>query len=311
MVARSDPATPIPAERPTELDLPAPEAAHVRWLRALLGNAKALVGTVILLAVALGALGAPLLSPIDPNAQVLTDRLLEPGSVGMGGVWHLLGTDHLGRDLFSRILYGARVSLVVGLAAVALAGSIGVTLGLIAGYNGGRWDDAIMRLADMQLALPFILIATAIAAILGPGLQNTVLVLGVVGWVAYARVVRASTLSVREREYVLAARALGIGGARTVRRYVLPNVASPVLVIATFAVAQMILSEAALSFLGLGTPPAIPSWGGMLSEARNYMTIAPWTATFPGLAITATVIGINLLGDWLRDYLDPKNRELL
>jgi peptide/nickel transport system permease protein len=241
---------------------------------------------------------------------VLADRLIEPLSVGSGGVYHLLGTDQLGRDLWSRILYGARVSLLVGLAAVALAGTIGVALGLVAGYHGGHLDDVVMRLADMQLALPFILIATFVAAILGPGLQNTVLVLGANSWVAYARVVRVGALSIREREYVQAAKALGAGSGRILRWHVLPNVVSPVLVIATFAVAQMILGEAALTFLGLGTPPSIPSWGGMLSEARNYMTIAWWTAAFPGLAITLAVIGINLFGDWLRDYLDPRQREM-
>jgi peptide/nickel transport system permease protein len=283
---------------------------YQRWVRALAGNAKAVVGAGILFLVVVAAVGAPLLAPADPNTQVLTDRLLEPLSVGSSGVYHLLGTDQLGRDLWSRIVYGARVSLLVGLAAVALAGTIGVALGLLAGYHGGHADDVIMRLADMQLALPFILIATFVAAILGPGLQNTVLVLGANSWVAYARVVRVGALSIREREFVQAAKALGAGSGRILCWHVLPNVVSPVLVIATFAVAQMILGEAALTFLGLGTPPSIPSWGGMLTEARNYMTIAWWTAAFPGLAITVTVIGINLFGDWLRDYLDPRQREM-
>src|SRR3954447_20641941 len=290
--------------------LPRETPGYQRWARALAGNAKAVVGACILLLVVVGAVGAPLLAPADPNTQVLADRLIEPLSVGSGGVYHLLGTDQLGRDLWSRILYGARVSLLVGLAAVALAGTIGVALGLLAGYHGGYLDDVVMRLADMQLALPFILIATFVAAILGPGLQNTVLVLGANSWVAYARVVRVGALSIREREYVQAAKALGAGSGRILRWHVLPNVVSPVLVIATFAVAQMILGEAALTFLGLGTPPSIPSWGGMLSEARNYMTIAWWTAAFPGLAITLAVIGINLFGDWLRDYLDPRQREM-
>jgi peptide/nickel transport system permease protein len=290
--------------------LPRETPGYQRWARALAGNAKAVVGACILLLVVVAAIGAPLLAPADPNTQVLADRLIEPLSVGSGGVYHLLGTDQLGRDLWSRILYGARVSLLVGLAAVALAGTIGVALGLVAGYHGGHLDDVVMRLADMQLALPFILIATFVAAILGPGLQNTVLVLGANSWVAYARVVRVGALSIREREYVQAAKALGAGSGRILRWHVLPNVVSPVLVIATFAVAQMILGEAALTFLGLGTPPSIPSWGGMLSEARNYMTIAWWTAAFPGLAITLAVIGINLFGDWLRDYLDPRQREM-
>jgi peptide/nickel transport system permease protein len=291
--------------------LPREAPGYLRWVRAMAGNAKAVVGACILLLVVVGAVGAPLLAPTDPNTQVLADRLLEPLSVGSDGVYHLLGTDQLGRDLWSRILYGARVSLLVGLTAVALAGTIGVSLGLLAGYHGGYVDDVVMRLADMQLALPFILIATFVAAILGPGLQNTVLVLGTISWVAYARVVRVGTLSLREREFVQAAKALGAGSGRILRWHVLPNVVSPVLVIASFAVAQMILGEAALTFLGLGTPPSIPSWGGMLSEARNYMTIAWWTAAFPGLAITVAVIGINLFGDWLRDYLDPRLKNLV
>ena len=297
---------------PTDLPvLPAVDAGRLRWLRAAAVNLKAAVGGVILLLVVVAAIGAPVLTTIDPNAQVLANRLLPPMTVGKAGAVHVLGTDQLGRDLLSRILYGARVSLVIGIAAVLIGGTIGTVLGLAAGMRGGRIEDVVMRLADVQLSLPFILIATALAAVLGPGLQNTVLVLGVNSWVAYARVTRAGALSVREREYVLAARALGIGELRVVRRYVLPNVASPAIVIATFAVAQMILGEATLTFLGLGTPVSIPSWGGMLSESRNYMTVAWWTVTFPGLAITATVIGINLFGDWLRDYLDPKNRELV
>ncbi len=296
--------------RRAALDLP-PARTRWRWPRALLANPKAMVGLGILLAVVFCAVAAPWLAPADPNAQVLDDRLLEPLAVGRNGVLHLLGTDHLGRDVLSRVLYGSRVSLLVGLAAVLLAGTVGISLGLVAGYRGGRVDDAVMRLADMQLALPFILAATFIAAVLGPGLQNTILVLGINSWVAYARVVRVGTLSVREKEYVLAARALGQRDLPIAWRHVLPNVSSPIIVIATFAVAQTMLAEAALTFLGLGTPVAIPSWGGMLSEARNYMTIAWWDAAFPGLAITITVIGINLLGDWLRDYLDPKNRDLV
>ncbi len=300
-----------PSVRRDTLDAPPRVRDGLRWPRALASNPKAVVGVLILLAVVVCAVAAPWLAPADPNTQVLDDRLLEPLAVGRNGVSHLLGTDHLGRDVLSRVLFGSRVSLLVGLAAVTLAGTVGISLGLAAGYNGGRVDDAVMRLADMQLALPFILVASFVAAVLGPGLQNTILVLGIIGWVAYARVVRVGTLAVREKEYVLAARALGQRGLQIAWRHVLPNVSSPIIVIATFAVAQTMLAEAALTFLGLGTPVAIPSWGGMLSEARNYMTIAWWTAAFPGLAITITVIGINLLGDWLRDYLDPKNRDLV
>lgn len=296
--------------RHAEPELPRLERGFARWLHAVTGSAKSMIALCILVTVMLGALGAPLISRIDPNAQVLDNRLLEPMATGRDGVFHWLGTDQLGRDVFTRVLYGTRISLLIGLASMVMAGTIGVSLGLASGYFGGRVDDVVMRLADVQLALPFILIATFVASILGPGLQNTILVLGVNSWVAYARVVRAGVLSVREREYVLAARALGISNFAILRRYVLPNVASPTLVIGTFAVAQMILAEAALTFLGLGTPPSIPSWGGMLADGRNYITLAWWNAAFPGVAITITVIAINLFGDWLRDYLDPKNREL-
>ena len=277
-----------------------------QFLRAMASSRKASFGLLIIILIVASAVFSPQIAPYPPNAQELSSRLTAPLSTAKAGTYHLLGTDQLGRDILSRLIYGARVSLLVGLAAAAIAGSIGVLLGLVSGYFGGRFDGLIMRLADLQLALPFILLAIAVLAIVGGGLLNIILVLSLTQWVTYARVVRSEVLSVRETEFVLAARALGFGAGRIIRRYVLPNVFSPVIVIATFAVAQTIIAEAALSFLGLSVPPSTPSWGSMLADGRNYMTVAWWLATIPGLAITFTVIGINLFGDWLRDYLDPR-----
>lgn len=220
----------------------------------------------------------------------------------------MLGTDQLGRDVASRILFGARVSMLVGILAVGISGTLGVTLGLVSGYLGGWAEVVIMRIADVQLAMPWILLAILIVAVVGAGLQNVILVLGVVGWVTYARIVRGSVMVLREKEFVEAARALGAGSGRIIIRHILPNVFSPIVVIATFNVASAIIGEAALSFLGLGVEPGIPTWGGMLADGRAYLASAWWLATFPGLAIMVSVLGINLLGDWARDVLDPRLR---
>jgi peptide/nickel transport system permease protein len=209
----------------------------------------------------------------------------------------------------SRVIFGARISLIVGLVAVAIAGTIGVTLGLIAGFQGGRADDAIMRVADIQLAFPSILAALTVMAVLGPGIGNLAVVLGVTGWVGYARIVRGQVLSLREKEFVEAAKACGAGSARIVLRHLLPNVVTPTIVVASFAVASTILAEATLSFLGLGVPPAVPTWGGMVAAGRDTIQTGQWWITvFPGLAIMLTVLGINVVGDWLRDYFDPRLR---
>jgi peptide/nickel transport system permease protein len=279
-----------------------------RFLRALLTSPKALIAAAIILLIVACALFSPLLAPYDPNLQSLTGRLQPPLSVAANGQSHLLGTDHLGRDILSRIIYGARISLIVGIGASLAAGTLGVLLGLLSGYFGGLIDDLIMRLCDIQLALPYILLAIALLAIVGSGLFNIILVLSLTQWVTYARVVRGGVLSEKEKEYVLAARALGFGSGRIMFRYILPNVFAPVIVIATFSVAQTIIAEAALSFLGLGMPASIPSWGKMLADGRTYLVIAWWLTALPGLVITVTVIGVNLFGDWLRDYLDPKLR---
>jgi len=266
----------------------------------------ALLGLVVITASVLLAAVAPALAPADPVKNDLLARLTPPMWMDGGSAHHPLGTDTLGRDVVSRLLYGARVSLVVGFSAVILAGALGVVLGLVAGYYGGRIDDALMRLGDVQLAFPALVLAIAVLAVVGSGLGNVVLVLGVTGWVTYARIARGETLSLRHREFVEGARALGAHDAAILWRHVLPNVLSSITVVATFSVARAIIAEASLSFLGLGIPPPAPSWGAMLDEGRNYLTTGWWLALFPGLAILAVVLGINVVGDWLRDTLDPR-----
>jgi peptide/nickel transport system permease protein len=276
-------------------------------LRTVLASRKASFGLAIVALIVIAALLSPVLAPYDPELQNLAARLLPPMS-SSGDAYHVFGTDQLGRDILSRLIYGARVSLLIGISASMLAGTFGITLGLIAGYFGGRIDDAIMRLSDVQLALPYILVALAILAIVGNSLFNIIIVLSGTQWVTYARVVRSSVLSVKEQEYVQAARTLGLTNTRIILRYILPNVFAPAIVIATFSVAQTIVAEAGLSFLGLGVPPSVPSWGGMLADGRTYLVVAWWLVTIPGLAISLTVIGVNLFGDWLRDHFDPKLR---
>lgn len=266
------------------------------------------LGLVILLLLALCAVFAAQLSPYDPNFVQVVNRLKPPFWLNGGSLAHPLGTDSVGRDILSRLIYGARISMLVGVTSVLLSGAIGTALGLIAGYWRGWPDAIIMRLADIQLAFPFILLAIAVLAVLGPGINNLVLVLGVYGWVTYARVVRAQTLSWREKEFVEAARCMGSSSARIMFRHILPNVVGSLIVIASFAMATNVLAEASLSFLGLGAPPNVPSWGAMLAGARDYLQDAWWLATFPGLALMLTILSINVVGDWLRDYLDPRLR---
>ncbi|MDQ3460411.1 MAG: ABC transporter permease [Deinococcota bacterium] len=274
-------------------------------MRRLLRNPAAFTGLLILVLFLLTALLSPWLSPHDPTLQNLDARLSPPGAEG-----HLLGTDRLGRDMFSRILWGARLSLLVAVTAVSISLVLGVTLGMISGYVGGWLDDLLMRLADIQLSLPFILLVIAIIAALGTSLSNTILTLGVTGWVIFARVVRGEVLVLKERDFVQAARALGGSNRRILVRHLFPNLTGALIVVATLQLASMIIIEAALSFLGLsGVPPEVPSWGQMLADGREVLFFGGWwVATFPGVAISLVVLGINLFGDALAEVLDPRSR---
>jgi peptide/nickel transport system permease protein len=267
---------------------------------------RAVFGITVLLVIGGAALAAPQIAPWDPGRQMLMKRLRPPAWQARGLREHPLGTDHLGRDILSRILYGGRISLGVGLSAVTLSCLIGVTLGLLAGFHGGRTDAFIMRVVDVFLAIPYILLAMGVVFALGPSLLNVILVMAVTRWVQFARIVRADVLSIREREFVSGARARGNRSMRLLLRHVLPNALTPIIVVATLELAFMIIYESALSFLGLGVQPPTPTWGWMLADGRNYVATAWWLATFPGLAIMLTVLAVNLLGDWLRDTLDPR-----
>lgn len=260
---------------------------------------------LVVAAVLAGAIAPQLVAPANPNAVQLLARFAPPFSRTGARTVAVLGTDELGRDILSRLIYGARTSMLIGGAAVLFAGVLGTTVGLVAGVRGGVADGIVMRIADMQFAFPFILLAITIVGIFGQSIQNVVLVVGLSNWVAYARVVRAETLAVREKAYVEAAKALGMTLTRVVWRHILPNVSASLIVIATFGMAGSILAEAGLSFLGLGVPLNIPSWGGMLAEGRQYLDTEYWLSLFPGVALFVTVLAINLLGDGLRDALDP------
>ncbi|OUQ87790.1 peptide ABC transporter permease [Brevibacillus brevis] len=272
-------------------------------------NPWAMTGMFLLMLAVVSALFAPVIAPSTADKADLRARLVAPSWMDdTGKSEHLLGTDQVGRDLLSRIIYGARISLLVGVVSVLISLVIGVILGLIAGFYG-RWvDDLLMRLADVQLAFPFILFAIIVMTVFGAGLWKLILVLGISNWVGFARLVRGQVMSVKEMEYVQAAKAIGATNLRIIRKHVLPNVSSSIIVLATLNVATNILLEASLTFIGLGVDPSIPTWGGMLADGRNYLETAWWVATFPGIAIMITVFGINLLGDWLRDELDPNLR---
>jgi peptide/nickel transport system permease protein len=273
----------------------------LRYLKILLG------GFILTILVVCG-IAAPLLAPFDPQEQRLEARLQPPSWMGGNASSNWLGTDNLGRDILSRIVYGSRISLLVGAATVLLAGIIGCSLGAVAGYFGKGADEAVSKLTEIFLAFPFLLLAIALMAFLGQGVINIILALMMSRWVQYCRVVRGEVLSLKQRDFVTAAKALGGQDFYVLIRHVVPNTLASVTVVATFAMAIVIISEASLSFLGLGVPASIPTWGSMLSEGRSYMNRAPWLTIFPGLAIFITVFGINLLGDGLRDILDPKLR---
>lgn len=277
-------------------------AGWARSLRHATGGSWLVgLGIATLVAFVLAGVFAPWIAPVNPNAQDLTARLLPPLTAD-----HPLGTDLLGRDVLSRLIHGARISLLIGFAAVALSGTIGVIIGLVSGYVGGAVDTFTMRVVDAWLAFPFLLLAIALMAVLGQGLRNLVLALVITGWVVYARLVRGETLSLREREYVLAARGLGDSHVSIMFRHLLPNVLAPVLVVATLELGVVIVTEASLSFLGLGVQASLPTWGGMLADGRAYLERAWWLATLPGLAIFAVVLAVNIVGDALRDAFDPR-----
>lgn len=275
------------------------------FLRQLVTNPVTLAALIILTLVIFSAIFASVITPHDPSLQTLRLRLKPPiwqeGSVE----GHILGTDALGRDMLSRLIFGGRISLVVGIASVLVQGTIGVSVGLIAGYYGGRVDTVIMRIGDIQQAVPFLILAIAVTAVLDSSLTNVIFVLGITGWVTYGRIVRGQVLSIREREFVEAAQALGSSNIRIIFRHILPNVVGAVTVVSTLTISTMILAEASLSFLGFGVPPSIITWGGMVTSGRDYIANGWWVSVLPGIAIFVTVLSINVLGDWLREAIDP------
>jgi peptide/nickel transport system permease protein len=281
------------------------------FLSALFRSKAGLFGWVILTVFIAVALLAPWLGLPNPIRGSLGARLAPPTWTGLLSPGpHPFGTDQLGRDILSRIVYGSRTTLLIASGAVILGGIVGVTLGIVAGYLRGWVDSILMRLVDIQLALPLMLLALLVVAALGPSTTNLVIVLALTSWIRYARIVRGQVLAVREREFVLSARAIGASTGRIMFRHILPNILTPALVVATLELARVIIMDAALSFIGLGVQPPAPSWGRMLADGRTYMTSAWWIVTFPGLAIVLTVLSVNLVGDWLRDYFDPRQRSV-
>lgn len=269
---------------------------------------SAVFAGVVLSIMITAAIAAPFIAPAEPNATDLRARNTPPAWQRGGSSAHPLGTDPVGRDILSRIIYGARISLTVGIVVTALATLVGVVVGLLAGYYEGWIDELVMRIADLFLAFPFILLAITIIAVLGSGLTNLILVLVVTGWVQYARLVRGLVLAIKRNQYVEAARVAGALDSRTIIRHILPNTLAPVVVLATLQIAFVLLTESALNFLGLGVDPTIPTWGSMVNEGRLYIYNAWWVITFPGIAIMLAVLSVNMLGDWLRDAFDPTLR---
>ena len=264
-----------------------------------------ILGLLIVVGVSVAAIFAGTVAPYDPYDQEIVNRLTPPMWAAKGSPKHLLGTDPVGRDVLSRLIHGGRISLATGVSAVLIAVSIGVILGLVGGYYGGKVDSVIVNAVNVMMAFPFMLLALTAVAVMGPSFRNLVIVLGVTGWPIYTRVVRAETYQLRALEFVVAAQAMGFSSPRIILRHILPNLINTIIVTSSLEVARMIIQESFLSFLGLGVQPPTPSWGGMLGEGRTYMLTHPWLATFPGIAIFLTTLGINLLGDGLRDLFDP------
>ncbi|MFP3918732.1 ABC transporter permease [Lysinibacillus telephonicus] len=269
-------------------------------------NPIGILGMILVAGTVVCAVFAPWIAPYDPSQASLTARLDVPSFTDdTGESQYLLGGDQLGRDLLSRMIYGARISLIVGIFGVLISLVIGTIMGLVSGYFGKWLDDLIMRIADIQLAFPFMLFAIVVMSVLGTGIWKIVIILGLTYWVGFARLIRGQVISLKEQEFVQAAKAIGGSNTRIILKHILPNVLSSILVLSTMYIAEFILLEASLTFLGLGVDPTIPSWGGMLADSRNYITTAWWTSVFPGISIMLTVLGFNLLGDWLRDKFDP------
>jgi peptide/nickel transport system permease protein len=269
------------------------------------GRTQIIVGLILLVPIGVVAVAAPWLAPHNPNELHLLDKLLPPAWTDGGSSMYLLGTDHLGRDILSRVMYGSRVSMFVGVLAVVGSGIVGVTLGLVVGYYRRFVDGIVMGLAEVQQSFPFLALAIVVVAVIGRGLVKLVLVLMIGGWILFARVVRGEAMSVTQRDFVDGARAIGASDVRIMFRHILPNVRSSIIIMATFSFAWFIIAEASLSFLGLGVDPSMPSWGQMLSDSRNYLAIAWWYPAFPGLALVSCVLGANLIGDGLHESWDP------
>ena len=281
-----------------------------RWMRSLWRSKTGLIGFFIVLVVVICAVFAPQIAPYPPNEMHPIDMLKPPAFASGGSTKYLLGTDNLGYDILSRLIFGARVSLVIGVLSVVVAGVIGTVFGLVAGYYGGILDSIIMRVTDAFHSIPRTLLALVAVSMMSGGLVTLIIVIGVTGWITYARLIRSEVLSLRQREFVKAAVTIGTPDVQIICRHILPNVFSSFVVVSTLAVAASILAETSLSFLGLGINPPDISWGFMLSTGRNYLATHWWVATWPGLALTITVLGIMFLGNWLRDYLDPHNQGL-
>lgn len=289
---------------------------RIEWLQGLRSLGQELwrdktgfIGVILILALVLMALTAPLVAPHDPTAQDLRARLVPPVWMEKGTWEHVFGTDHLGRDMLSRVIYGSRVSLLVGASVVLVAGTFGVLMGLLAGYSGGRTDSFIMRWIDTQVAFPGLLLALIILAVIGPSMTTVIIVLSLNGWMVYGRMTRGAVLSVRQTAYVEAAEIVGCNGRRVIFRHILPNLTSPLFTLAILEFARIVLAEAALSFLGLGIQPPATSWGLDVATGKDYMFRAWWLVTVPGIAIGVTVLAINLVASWMRLISDPQERE--
>jgi ABC-type dipeptide/oligopeptide/nickel transport system permease subunit len=281
----------------------------LEFYRQFKKNKSALVGLVIVAILIICGLFAPIIAPYDPLIQNLDNRLISPFWTEGGTISHILGTDDFGRDLLSRIIYGARISLMIGVISISISLLFGLMMGATAGYFGGKTDILIMRVVDMMLSIPAILLAIVIVSILGPDLFNAMIAIGIVGIPAFARIVRASVLAEKEKEYVTASRINGSGSFRLITKVILPNCTTPIIVQATMGFASAVLEAAGLSFLGLGAQPPTPEWGAMLADSLQFITTASWMIVYPGLAIFLTVMGFNLVGDGLMDALDPKMKD--